>query len=67
MTGKIKKIVAERAFGFISVEGSQGDWFFHKDSVTGVEFENLKEGDTVTFEEGTGPKGPVAKNVQLAQ
>lgn len=68
MTGKIKKIIADKAFGFISVEGREKDLFFHKTSVVGGEFEDLKEGDTVTFEEdNSGPKGPAAVNVQLAK
>lgn len=67
MTGKIKKIVADRAFGFIQVEGREKDLFFHKENVVGVQFEDLKEGATVTFDESSGPKGPFASNIQLAE
>ncbi len=67
MTGVIKKIVADKAFGFIKAEGRDKDLFFHKDKVMGS-FEDLKEGDTVTFDEDlTGMKGPAAVNVQKAQ
>ncbi len=70
MTGVIKKIVADRAFGFITVEGRDKDLFFHQDKVVGGEaaFKELKEGDKVTFDEDTtGPKGPAAVNVQKVQ
>ena len=67
MTGVIKKIIADKGFGFIKAEGADKDLFFHRDKVVGS-FENLKEGDTVTFEQdNTGPKGPAAVNVQKAQ
>lgn len=66
MTGVIKKIMSDKPFGFITVEGRDKDLFFHKDKVVGV-FEDLKEGDTVTFDEDTtGEKGPAAVNVQKA-
>jgi len=68
MTGVIKKILADKSFGFITVEGRDKDIFFHKEKVVGVQFEDLKEGDTVTFDEDTtGPKGPAAVNVTRAQ
>jgi len=66
MTGTIKKILADKAFGFIAVPGREKDLFFHKQNVVGVQFEELKEGDNVTFEEGQGPKGPFADQVQRA-
>ena len=49
MKGTIKKIVADKPFGFITVEGQSSDVFFHKDKVVGVSFEDLREGDVVTF------------------
>lgn len=66
MTGTIKKILADKAFGFIAVEGREKDLFFHKENVVGVTFEELKEGDKVSFEEGQGPKGPFADKVTRA-
>ncbi len=64
MNGTIKKLVADRKFGFISREGEEKDLFFHADALNGVSFEELKEGDAVTFEiDMSGPKGPAAKNV----
>jgi len=67
MTGIIKTILGEKKFGFITVEGREKDLFFHKEKVVGVEFEDLKEGDSVSFEiDETGPKGPAAVNVTRA-
>jgi len=68
MTGTIKKL-NERGFGFIEQEGQTGDLFFHKSALVGVTFEELKEGDNVTFEvEPAKPegKGPSAVNVSRA-
>lgn len=70
MKGTIKKLVLDKPYGFISVEGQPGDIFFHKDKVVGVEFETLKEGDEVTFETETSMKNGEemtnATNVQRA-
>ena len=62
--GTIKKIVSDKGFGFIG--GERGDVFFHHSAVEDVEFENLHIGQAVTYEEGTGPKGPRAENVRPA-
>jgi CspA family cold shock protein len=67
-TGTIKTILSEKKFGFISREGQTKDLFFHKDKVAaGVVFEDLREGDMVSFEiDMTGEKGPAAVNVMKA-
>ena len=65
MTGTIKKIT-DKGFGFISSEGSAKDLFFHSNSLVGVQFDELREGDTVSFETENGPKGLSAVNVQRA-
>lgn len=66
MTGTIKTL-KENGFGFISSEELGGkDLFFHGNSLVGVSFNELKEGETVTFETEDGPKGPSAVNVQRA-
>lgn len=64
MTGKIKKKIEDRAFGFILPDGETKDIFFHKEDLNGVTFEELKEGDSVSFDVVQGQKGPAAKNVQ---
>ena len=66
MTGTIKKLVMERGFGFISREGEAKDLFFHSKELQGVTFEELKEGDMLSFEVTEGEKGPSATNVKRA-
>jgi len=63
--GKIKKLVADRGFGF--VEADRGDLFFHHSEVQGITFEELQEGQTVEYEVGEGRKGPCATSVRLVE
>lgn len=65
MTGTIKTLT-DRGFGFISREGEAKDLFFHSKDLNGVTFDELKQGDTVSFEVQQGDKGPSAVNVQRA-
>ena len=61
--GKIKKLT-DKGFGFI--EGSDGrDMFFHSSSVEGQDFDQLREGQRVSYSVGSGPKGPRAEQVQV--
>jgi cold shock protein len=60
--GSIKKLM-DKGFGFINT-GKGKDLFFHSSSVQGVAFNDLREGQQVTFTEGQGPKGPCAENVK---
>lgn len=62
--GTIKKLT-EKGFGFISTGGSK-DLFFHHSAVQGASFDDLYEGQKVTFTEGRGQKGPCAENVKPA-
>jgi CspA family cold shock protein len=62
--GTIKRLT-DRGFGFIEMESGK-DMFFHMSNVEGVRFDELQEGQKVTFETGQGPKGPRAENVRLA-
>jgi cold shock protein len=65
MTGTIKT-KTERGYGFISRQGEAKDLFFHSKDLVGITFDEIQEGDTVTFEVAEGPKGPNAVNVQRA-
>lgn len=65
MTGTIKTLT-DRGFGFIAREGESKDLFFHSKELKGVTYEELKEGDTVTFDVVDGEKGPAATNVSRA-
>jgi cold shock protein len=62
--GTIKRIM-DKGFGFIDT-GTSKDMFFHSSSVEGCSFEELQEGQRVTYTPGNGPKGPCAENVRLA-
>ncbi len=62
--GTIKRLT-DKGFGFIDV-GSDKDLFFHSSSLEGVNFDELREGQRVTFTEARGQKGPCAENVQVA-
>ena len=61
--GTIKKIVEGKGFGFINPTGSESDLFFHASACDG-KFEELTEGQAVSYSEGSGPKGPRAESVQ---
>jgi len=63
MTGTIK-VLTDKGFGFISIEGQEKDLFFHSNSLVGVQFNELHEGDTVSFETEQSPKGMNAVNVK---
>lgn len=63
--GVIARLVTDRGFGFISREGQEKDLFFHSNELVDVEFNDLNEGDKVTFEVADGPKGPNATKVSL--
>lgn len=60
--GTIKK-VTDKGFGFITMASGK-DMFFHRSSVVGIAFEELQEGQRVTFTEGMGPKGARAEDVR---
>ena len=61
--GTIKK-VTQKGFGFIDT-GTGKDLFFHSSNLEGVTFEQLYEGQRVSYNEGHGEKGPRAENVKL--
>lgn len=60
--GTIKRLT-DKGFGFIDT-GKGQDIFFHMSSVVDVSFEDLREGQKVSFTEGEGPKGPRAEDVK---
>ena len=61
--GTIKKLT-QKGFGFIDTETGE-DLFFHSSNLEGVTFEQLSEGQRVSYTEGRGEKGPRAENVKL--
>lgn len=64
VVGVIKRKVTDKGFGFIRVEASGQEVFFHHTACKGVTFGDLEEGDMVVFTPGSGPKGPRAENVE---
>ena len=61
--GKVKRIVAERGFGFILGEDGR-EIFFHRSELQNVDFNELKEGDQLEFNVTTGDKGPQASGIK---
>ena len=66
MSGTIKKLSIEKEAGFITAEGLGKDLFFHSNSLVGVSFDELREGDSVSFDMEKSAKGMNAVNVQRA-
>jgi CspA family cold shock protein len=65
MTGTIKRMINDKGFGFIAA-GDGTEYFFHQSACTSTRFDDMREGQTVSFTVGQGPKGPRAENVQPA-
>ena len=55
--------LTDRGYGFITREGESKDLFFHSSELQNVQFNDLREGDNVSFEVSETPKGPQATNV----
>ncbi len=65
MNGTIKRLVSDKGFGFI-LAGDGNEYFFHSSACQQTSFDNLREGQSVTFDMGQGPKGPRGENVRLS-
>jgi len=64
--GTVKTVLRDRGFGFIrSEEGSE--IFFHRTSLQGMQFEDVREGLSVEFEVEEAARGPRANNVRPAE
>jgi CspA family cold shock protein len=63
MNGTIKRLVRDKGFGFIAADRG-AEYFFHRSACTGAGFDQLQEGQSVSFDVGEGPKGPRAENVR---
>ncbi len=61
--GTIKRMT-DKGFGFIE-DGTGKDMFFHSSAVEGMRYEELREGQQVSYNVGQGPKGPRAENVRV--
>ena len=63
VTGKIRTLRVDKGFGFVKDDTGK-EYFFHQSAVYGEGLDNLREGDSVEFDIGEGPKGPRAENVR---
>jgi cold shock protein len=65
-TGTIKKVVADRGFGFIAAEDGK-EYFFHRGGLdASLDFDRLQGGEPVEFDVTQSPKGPRAERVHAA-
>jgi cold shock protein len=65
LNGTIKRLVSEKGFGFI-LASDGNEYFFHNSACNQIRFDDLHEGQSVTFERGQGPKGPRGENIRLS-
>lgn len=65
MNGSIKKKMDGKNFGFITPEEGDKDLFFHASNLVDVDFDDINEGDAVTFDVEEAEKGPAAVNLSL--
>jgi cold shock protein len=64
MNGTIKRLVHDKGFGFVAASDGN-EYFFHQSACADGQFDQLREGQAVTFQSGQGPKGPRAENVKV--
>ena len=62
--GKVKFFLDDKGYGFITEEGTGKEYFVH---ITGIDYDNVEAGDSVTFKLKEGKKGLVAYEVSLGQ
>ncbi len=65
-TGTIKRVIADRGFGFIVAEDEK-EYFFHRGGLDStLDFDRLVGGERVEFDVEANPKGPRAVRVRAA-
>ena len=65
-TGTVKWFNESKGFGFITPEDGGKDLFAHFSAVQNQGFKTLAEGQRVSFDVTTGPKGLQASNIKSA-
>lgn len=65
--GTVKWFDDSKGFGFITIEGDDGDCFVHHSEIQMPGFKSLSEGDEVEFEVVQNDRGPAAKNVKKVE
>ncbi len=66
MKGKVKKLIRDRGFGFITAEDNT-EVFFHRSDLVEADFDTMEEGADVEFDLESGAKGPRAVKVKLEE
>ncbi|MEV6028900.1 cold-shock protein [Streptomyces sp. NPDC052036] len=64
--GTVKWFSAEKGFGFIQQDGGDTDVFAHYSKIAAQGYRELQEGQRVSFDVNSGPKGPQAENIRPA-
>ena len=63
-TGKVKKVISDRGFGFITADDTK-EYFFHRDGLDStLDFDRLVGGEKVEFDIEQSPRGPRATHVK---
>lgn len=62
-TGVVKTLVDGHGYGFVSSNAGK-DIFFHYSQLQGIEFDSLREGQSVIYKVGLGEKGLIAKEIK---
>ena len=65
-TGIVKWFNDSKGFGFITPDEGGEDLFAHFSAIQSTGFKSLQEGQRVSFEVTTGPKGKQASNIQAS-
>lgn len=61
--GTIKRLIRDKGFGFVAADNGV-EYFFHQASCVDHDFDQMREGGTIMFDAGQGPKGPRAENIR---